>query len=124
MTAANPQFRDYLLELLAPLGPVGTKRFFSGSGLTFEDSLFGFIMGDTAYLRVDDRTRPRFAAAGAAPFAYTTKARRVTVEAYYELPAELLDAPEELIAWARDAIAVAQRVEAAKRAKQRAKAGK
>ena len=115
--------RDHLLELLAPLGPVGSKRFFSGSGLVFEDTIFGFIMGDSVYLRVDDASRPKFRAAGAEPFAYSTKARRVTVEAYYELPLELLDEPEALCDWAREAIAVAQRVEAEKRAKG-GKAGK
>lgn len=109
--------RDQLLALLAPLGPVGSKRFFSGSGLVFEDTIFGFVMGDSVYLRVDDASRPKFAAAGSKPFAYSTKARRVTVEAYYELPPELLDEPETLRAWASEAVAVAQRVEAEKRAK-------
>ena len=116
-TKVSAELRDHLLELLAPLGPVDSKRFFSGSGLTFEDTIFGFIMGDSVYLRVDDASRPKYAAAGAQPFAYSTKARRVTVEAYYELPLELLDEPERLRAWAREAIAVAQRVEAGKRAK-------
>jgi DNA transformation protein len=117
MTAADPQFRDHLLALLAPLGPVGSKRFFSGSGLTFEETIFGFVMGDTAYFRVDDASRPKFRAAGSKPFAYSTKARRVTVEAYYELPPELLDEPESLLAWAGEAVAVAQRIEAEKKAK-------
>lgn len=117
VAGVSAQFRDHLLELLAPLGPVGSRRFFSGSGLVFEDTIFGFVMGDTAYLRVDEATRPKYQAAGAEPFGYATKARRVTVQAYYELPPELLDAPEELRAWAHEAVAVAQRIEAAKRAK-------
>ncbi len=116
-SGVNPQFRDYLLEMLAPLGPVGSKRFFSGSGLLYDTTIFGFIMGDTVYFRVDDSTRPRFEAAGAKPFDYNTSKRKVVVQAYYELPAELLDDPEALIDWARDAVAVAQKVEAAKRAK-------
>lgn len=115
----SAELRDQLLALLAPLGPVGSKRFFSGSGLVFEDSIFGFVMGDSVYLRVDDANRPKYRAAGSKPFAYSTKARRVTVEAYYELPPELLDEPETLCAWAGEAVSVAQRVEAEKRAKGR-----
>src|SRR5436309_6436164 len=71
------------------------------------------------YFRADDQTIPQFEAEGSKPFQYQTRAKAVTVNSYWQLPARLFDDPEELTGWARTALAAAQRAAAKKRPKAR-----
>ena len=100
------EFQAFILDLLAPLNPVA-RRMFSGSGLFRDGVMFGLLVRDSLYLRVDTRTRERFEAAGSAPFTYSRAGRMVSIESYFAVPDGLLDQPDELQDWARDAIGAA-----------------
>jgi DNA transformation protein len=71
------------------------------------------------YFRADDQTIPQFEAEGSKPFQYQTRAKTVTVNSYWQLPARLFDDSEELADWARAALAAAQRAALRKRPKVR-----
>jgi DNA transformation protein len=107
MSAPPDPLRDLLLDALAPLGSIAARRFFSGTGFTYDGTFFAMIIRGTVYMRVDDGNRPRYVAAGSRPFSYATRKGRVTVGAFYTLPEALLDDEEELRAWARQSIAAA-----------------
>jgi DNA transformation protein and related proteins len=109
MASVTPQYQDFILDLLSPLEPLA-RRMFSGVGLFHGGVMFGLLVRDTFYLRVSDTTRAQFEAAGSAPFSYNRAGRMVSLAAYYELPEGLLDQPEELLQWTRDAIAAARQV--------------
>lgn len=109
---ASPEFLDFLLDMLAPVGPVSVRRMFSGAGLFRDGLMFGLVSGDTLYLKADEDNRADFAAAGMGPFTYRKKGGRVTALSYYEAPAEALDDPEALAEWARAAQAAAVRAKA------------
>ena len=115
--AASPQFKAFLEELLEPLGPVVFKRLFGGEGLSLGGVTFAFIMEQSLYMRVDDETRPAFEDAGAEPFSYSTKRKRVIVRSFFATPEELFDDAAEFRDWARAALAVAQAAARAKAAK-------
>ena len=66
--ASSAEFRDHVLDLLAPLGPVTARRMFGGFGIYLDGVMFALIADDILYLKVDDRTRPDYEAAGSAPF--------------------------------------------------------
>jgi DNA transformation protein len=100
-------FQDFVVELLATLGP-SPRRMFGGVGLFHTGVMFGLLAQDTFYLRVDDGTRPRFESAGMAPFTYTRAGQSVILSAYYEVPADLMEQPDVLVNWARDAVAAAR----------------
>ena len=106
--AVSRGFRDFVLDLLAPLGPL-PKRMFGGVGLFHSGVMFGLLVDDTMYLRVDDRTRDRFIDAGSRPFSYMRAGQKVSLAAYYLVPEDLLDRHDDLLQWARDAIGAAQR---------------
>lgn len=101
-------FQDFVLDLLAPLGPM-PRRMFSGVGLFHSGVMFGLLVRDAMYLRVDDATRERFEQAGSEPFGYMRGERKVSLSAYYAVPEGMLDQPDELLQWTRDAIATARR---------------
>jgi len=107
MASVTPQYRDFILDLLAPLQPLA-RRMFSGIGLFSDGVMFGLLVREAFYLRVSDATRGRFEDAGSAPFSYDRAGRKVSLAAYYEVPEGLLDQPDELRQWARDAIGAAR----------------
>ncbi len=102
--SASASFVAYVRELLEPLGRLEDGRFFGGHAFKHRGSQFAMVMGETLYFRVSDRSRPRFESAGCRPFCYETKKGLVQVRRYYSAPAELLEDPEQLLAWAREAV--------------------
>ena len=109
MPSVTRQFQEFILDLLAPLAPV-PRRMFSGVGVFSGGVMFGLLVREAFYLRVDERTRGKFEEAGTGPFTYNRAGRAVSLTAYYEVPEGLLDQPEELLLWARDAIGAARAV--------------
>lgn len=106
MTASS-EYTEYVLELLEPIGPVRTGRFFGGVGISKASLQFAMIMGNSLYFAVDDDTRKKYEQAGMQPFSYMTKKGRVQVRKYYELPEEILTDAEQLRLWANESIQVA-----------------
>jgi DNA transformation protein len=92
---------------------------FSGFGISADGTNFALALRAGLYFRADEQTIPQFEAEGSTPFQYQTKARTVTVNSYWQLPARLFDDPEELSGWARAALAAAQRAALRKRPKAR-----
>ncbi|WQH01965.1 TfoX/Sxy family protein [Rhodopseudomonas palustris] len=114
--------RDYLADLFAPFGPVTIRRMFSGFGISADGITFALVIQGTLYLRADAATISKYQEEGSKPFAYTTRLRTVTVASYWRLPDRLLDEPDELAQWSREALAAAERAKALKpRAAKRAK---
>jgi DNA transformation protein and related proteins len=116
--------RDFLIDLFADFGPVSIRRMFSGFGISADGTNFALALRGGVYLRADEQTIPRFEMEGSNPFQYQTRARIVTVNSYWQLPARLYDDPEELTDWARAALAAAQRAALRKRPKAEKSAAK
>src|SRR5579859_4801051 len=116
--------RDFLIDLFADFGPVTIRRMFSGFGISADGTNFALALRGGVYLRADEASIPRFEAEGARPFQYQTRAKTVTVGSYWQLPERLYDDPQELTAWAKVALAAAQRAALRKPAKRASKARK
>jgi DNA transformation protein len=116
--------RDFLIDLFSDFGPVTIRRMFSGYGISADGTNFALALRAGLYFRADEETIPQFEAEGSKPFQYQTRAKTVTVNSYWQLPARLFDDPEELSGWARAALAAAQRAALRKRPKARKPARK
>ena len=116
--------RDFLADLFADFGPVTIRKMFSGYGISADGINFALVLRAGLFFRADEQTIPRFEAEGSKPFQYQTSTKTVTVNSYWELPARLFDDSEELSAWARAALAAAQRAALRKRPKARMAAKK
>jgi DNA transformation protein and related proteins len=97
---------------------------FSGFGISADGTNFALALRAGLYFRADEETIPQFEAEGSKPFRYQTRAKTVTVNSYWQLPARLFEDPEELTGWARAALATAQRAALRKRPKARKTAKK
>jgi DNA transformation protein len=100
-------FLEYVLDQLSGVQSVVSRPMFGGVGLYAGTVFFGIVYRDILYLKVDDRTRADYERAGMKPF--TPYPPRTTTMQYYEVPAGVLENGEELTAWARKAIAAAER---------------
>jgi DNA transformation protein len=109
--------REFLIDLFADFGPVTIRRMFSGYGISADGTNFALALRAGLFFRADEQTIPSFEAEGSAPFQYQTRAKTVTVNSYWQLPARLFDDSEELAQWARAALAAAQRAKVKKRPK-------
>jgi DNA transformation protein and related proteins len=107
--------REFLADLFSHFGPVTMRRMFSGYGISADGVNFALSLRSGLYFRADEVTIPRFETEGCGPFQYQTRAKTVTVNSYWQLPARLFDDPEELSEWARAALAAAQRAAIKKR---------
>ena len=100
-------FLAFVLDQLDGIDHVVSRPMFGGTGLYAGTVFFGIIYRDILYLKVDARTRSDYEEAGMKPF--IPYPSRPTTMQYYEVPAEVLENSEDLAAWARKAIAAAER---------------
>src|SRR5262249_62312613 len=111
---ASDSFAEFLREQLAPLGRLTLRRMFGKTGVFCDGVMLGMVTDNTLYFRVDDHNRELFQeAADAPPLNYRKKGETIDL-AFWRAPERLLDEPDELVTWARAALAAARRV-AAKR---------
>ena len=111
---AGDSFAAFLHEQLAPLGRVTLRRMFGKTGVFCDGVMFGVVTENTLYFRVDDDNRAVFKEAEAFPPLNYEKGGAAIDLAFWRAPERLFDEPDELLTWARAALAAAGRV-AAKR---------
>jgi len=111
---ASDGFAEFLHEQLAPLGRISMRRMFGKTGVFCDGFMFGMVRDNTLYFRVDDDNRADFKEAESfPPLNYEKKGDTIDL-AFWRAPERLFDEPDDLVIWARSALAAAQRV-AAKR---------
>ena len=104
--AVSSSFLAYVVEQLAGIGRVRTKRMFGGVGLYCDAMFFGLLANDALYLKVDDSNRDDFTARGMKPFQPFRDKPEYSMS-YYQVPAETIEDAEDLVRWARKAVRVA-----------------
>jgi DNA transformation protein and related proteins len=109
---ASETFADFLREQLAPLGRISLRRMFGKTGVFCDGVMLAMVSENTLYFRVDDQNRATFKEAEAfPPLNYAKKGQTIDL-AFWRAPERLFDEPDELMAWARAALAAAHRVAA------------
>ena len=112
--AASDSFFEFLREHLAPLGRISLRRMFGKAGVFCDGVMFAMVADGTLYFRIDDGNREAFKEAQSSPSLSYDKGGRKIDLAFWRAPERLFDEPDELVAWARTALAAARRVEAKK----------
>ena len=111
---ASADFAEFLKEQLAALGYIAMRRMFGKTGVFCDGLMLGMVTDNMLYLRVDDENREAFKEAAASPPLNYRKQGSTIDLAFWRAPERLYDEPDELVNWARIALAAAARV-AAKR---------
>ncbi len=104
--AVGRDYLDYVLEQLAGLSRVRSRRMFGGVGLYSDDLFFAIITDDTVYLRVDEVSRAHFVARGMGAFRPYADRPEVSMT-YFEVPADVLEDAGTFVEWSARAVAAA-----------------
>ena len=107
---------DYLLDQLEPLGDLRSRIMFGGHSIFMHGLMVAIIDDETLYLKADDVNRPAFEKDGMRPFTYVSRGRRIALS-YWEAPPAVIEEPEELQRWFREAASAARRAQSAKPAR-------
>ncbi len=98
--AAGTEMAEWLLDELAPLGDVTTKKMFGGYGVFVDGVMFALVdSAGRAFLRADDATSSEFAEAGSEAHGRMP---------YWRIPQAVLDDSTSLTKWATTARDVAR----------------
>jgi len=115
MTRKN-EFKDYIEEILAPLGRIRTRAMFGGFGIYCDDHFVAIIVDDVLFFKTDDSTKQNFLDQGCRPFEYAGRDGRRVAMSYYEVPSSAIDSSEAIAPWLALALKAAKRAPAKKKA--------
>lgn len=116
-------FANYVVEQMVGFGLVQAKAMFGGFGIYRDGLMFGLIVSDQLYFKVDDQSKQRFVDRGLPPFQYESKGK-VSSLRYHQAPPETYDDADEMAKWARVAYDCALRQQAKSTSKTATKTGK
>lgn len=97
----HDSFKDFVLDQLDEMPDLTSKAMFGGYGLYQQATFFGIIHKGRLFFKTNDVTQPLYASRGMQPFRPSAKQ---TLSQYYEVPTDILEDSEHLMAWAQAAV--------------------
>jgi DNA transformation protein len=97
----DDSFREFVLDQLCGLEGVASRPLFGGHGLYQGRTFFGIIFKGNLYFKTCPSTQPLYRERGMKPFRPNQKQ---TLKNYYEVPADILEDPDQLHTWAASAL--------------------
>ena len=95
-------FQEFVADQLSGLRGATFRSMFGGYGIYQGTTFFGIVFKGRLYFKTSERTRRRYVSAGMGPFRPSAKQ---TLKNYYEVPAEVIEDADKLLAWAEQAAA-------------------
>jgi DNA transformation protein and related proteins len=99
-------YRTYIIEQLAAVAALSTRRMFGAVGLYSSEWFFALIDDDVLFFKVDEANREDYVSRGMKAFMPIPNKASM---GYFQVPAEVIEEAEELTRWARRSVEVAQR---------------
>ena len=94
-------FRVFVEDQLAGMERVEIRPMFGGYGVYHSGVFFGIIFRGQLFFKTNEATRAAYVTRGMKPF---RPSATQTLKSYYEVPAEVLDEADALVAWAQEAV--------------------
>lgn len=102
--SVSDNYREYIVEQLAALPALSTRRMFGGIGVYSDACFFALIDDDVLYFKVDDSNREDYLSRGMKAFMPFPGQPSL---GYFQVPPDVIEEAEELARWARRSVAVA-----------------
>jgi DNA transformation protein len=103
---ADESFKEFVLDQLSALPDVRARAMFGAHGLYSGGRFFGILDEGRLFFKTDAQSQADYTASGMPPFTYEMRGRVMTM-GYQEVPPDVLENREELVAWAHRAIQIA-----------------
>jgi DNA transformation protein len=111
-------YLNYVLEQLARVRGLSSRRMFGGYGLYSDGAFFGLIDDDTLFFKTGESNREEYESRGMKRFMpYPDQNPSGGGMGYHEVPADVLEDAEQLSAWARKSVEIAVSRAAARQSK-------
>ncbi|MEX0622180.1 MAG: TfoX/Sxy family protein [Candidatus Woykebacteria bacterium] len=106
--AKDNSFHDYVMsEVFRDIPGVTSRHMFGDWGLYKDGIFFALIADGRLYFKVGENNKTDFEKAGSEPFEYTAKGKKIKLN-YYELPAEVMEDPDQIVSWIEKSVTVAK----------------
>lgn len=116
--AVSPDFKAFLHDQFELFGPIAIRPMFGGAGVFRDGLMFGLVVDETLYFKAGAENRDDFERMGMKPFTYQRNSKPASL-GYFEVPADILEDPQEMREWAEKAFAVALAAARRKRSKKK-----
>ncbi len=111
------EYRDYVIfDLLGGMDDITTKSMFGGHALYKKGVIFGIIIDDILYFKVDERNHHLYEKAGSKPFTYM-RGKKSYAMSYFEVPDDVLEDREKLEEYVETSTLINEDIRAAKNRK-------
>lgn len=105
--STTPEYTQYVLDLLSPLGNIEVKRMFGGALLKVGNKQLGIIIEDQLYFKVtNSEVQKRYESEGAKQFSYTRKDKKdsVVIKNWWSIPEDAMESGPELVVLAEEVL--------------------
>ncbi len=99
----DTSFAEYVADQVVELGEVRVKKMFSSHGLYLGEKFFGIVNDGVLYLKTNEETAPKYLEVGMGPFAPSPEQ---VLKNYLEVPPEIIDDKDQLVAYVEEACRV------------------
>lgn len=103
----NEGFVQYIVEeVMQGVSGITVKGMFGGYGIYKEGIIFGLIVQNMLYFKVDESNRSDYEEHESVPFSYDTKKGKKVLTSYWEVPQTILEEFSSLETWIEKSVAV------------------
>jgi DNA transformation protein len=103
ITNQNNELAQYYAEQLSGWARITTRPLFGAVALYRDHQVFAMAWKGSLYFKVDDASRPEYEAAGSQPLGYVADGNEHALKSYWEVPVDVIEEHEALLAWAQRA---------------------
>lgn len=101
--SSSKDYAQYVTEdLMSGIDGISARAMFGGFGMYKDGVIFGIIVENQLYFKVDETTVEKYKDAGSKPFEYEMKGKKSSMP-YWLVPEPILDDAEELRMWVGEA---------------------
>jgi DNA transformation protein len=98
------RFATEIMDQLAAVGTLTSRRMFGALGLYSGGVIFGMIVDETLYLRLDEAGFGVLLRLGASPLRPVSRKPDLQSARYISVPLDILEDRDELLGWVRRAV--------------------
>jgi DNA transformation protein len=105
--AFSTRFATEIIDQLAEVGGLNSRRMFGALGLYADGAIFGMIVDEALYLKLDEEAFGALRLLGGKPLRPVSRKPDLESARYIAVPLEILENRDEMLGWVRRAIGAA-----------------
>jgi DNA transformation protein and related proteins len=105
--AFSTRFAEEIIDQLAEVHALNSRRMFGALGLYARGAIFGMIVDETLYLKLDEADFDSLRLLGGEPLRPVSRKPYLESARYVAVPQEMVENRDEMLGWVRRAIGTA-----------------